>query len=183
MCESVGRPWSKLEKRGANFTELAKFRMFSLIVVLIDRQGTEEGEEGTSQKLRRDPRCSTFFLSFHVTTDEYSRAWKISISLNQGGQIFVETGSRNRALPPPFPRIRLLLRRRYNNFLHRGRGRGRGHQTGNGFISRFLRATSGVSDFTLKTLSFVVSLFRRDVRDFRYTRRKVPMEKHGVSAI
>lgn len=78
--------------------------MFSLIVVLIDRQGTEEGEEGTSQKLRRDPRCSTFFLSFHVTADEYSRAWKISISLNQGGQIFIETGSRNRAPPLPLSR-------------------------------------------------------------------------------
>lgn len=75
----------------------------------------------------------------------------------------------------PLPRIRLLLRRRYNNFLHRGEGEGGGgHQTGNGFISRFLRATSGVSDFTLKTLSFVVSLFRRDVRDFRYTRRRFP---------
>lgn len=59
-------------------------------------------------------------------------------------------------------------------FYTEGGGEGGKHQTGNGFISRFLRATSGVSDFTLKTLSFVVSLFRRDVRDFRYTRRRFP---------
>lgn len=112
--------------------------------------------------------CSTFFLSFHVTADEYSREPRRSSIqlLNQGEETNFRRGSSRTVahLPsPPLPRITLLLRLRNIFFTARGGGGvggGGRHQTGNGFISRFLRATSGVSDFTLKTLSFAVSLFR-----------------------
>lgn len=96
--------------------------MFNLIVALMDRQGREN--TGGISVVHG---CSTFFLSFHVTADEYSREPRRSSIqlLNQGEETNFRRGSSRTVahLPsPPLPRITLLLRLRNIFFTARGEG-------------------------------------------------------------